>query len=103
MLFPAPDAASKVSGVPQSPQKPRAMASELWNILRWPRGQTTWPTATEANAPNGAANAFWHMRQWQMLVWRISPSTRNRTTPHWHPPESSLTTALRSRGDRRDR
>jgi hypothetical protein len=41
MWPPSPDAASKVSGVPQSPQKPRTMKFELWNSLRWPRVQVS--------------------------------------------------------------
>ena len=57
-MFLPPTAASKVSGVPQSPQKPRATLLELWKRLRSPRVHSMPAMATEANAPNGAANAF---------------------------------------------
>jgi hypothetical protein len=34
------------------------------------------------------------MRQWQMLASPSSPSTRNRTAPHWHPPEKLTASVL---------
>ena len=37
----SPASASNVSGVPQSPQKPRRIASELRNVFRWPRVQVS--------------------------------------------------------------
>src|SRR6185312_4099295 len=42
---------SKVSGVPQALQKPRATLLELWNRLRAPRVQTSWSRATVTSAP----------------------------------------------------
>jgi hypothetical protein len=40
---------------------------ELWKIAGAPRVQVRSFCFTRASAMNGWPEAFWHMRQWQML------------------------------------
>src|SRR5262245_34996 len=75
---------SKVSGVPQSEQNPRRALLELAKLLGLPRVHSrSWAVT---RAPKNPPNAFWHMRQWQIEE-RPNRDARNRTAPHWHPPE----------------
>jgi hypothetical protein len=56
-----------VSGVPHRAQNPRSAKLELLNIVGAPRVQRRFSDRRRANAMNGSPEAFWHMRQWQML------------------------------------
>ena len=53
----------KVSGVPQSLQKPRCATFELLKTAGAPRVQCRSSCLTDANAMNGWPEAFWHIRQ----------------------------------------
>ena len=70
---------SYVSGVPQSPQKPRRTVLELRKCFGCPRVQANARAATKS--PPMLAKAFWHMRQWHIDA-RPSCETANRTAPH---------------------
>src|SRR4029079_16612538 len=81
-----PSMRRKLSGVPQSAQKSRIAMEDDLNAAGLPRVQgksACWMSAKEAN---GAPDAFWHMRQWQMLIRPGAFDTAKRTAPHWQPP-----------------
>ena len=42
--------------------------------------------AMSANEANGAPEAFWHIRQWQMLTRTGAADSAKRMAPHWQPP-----------------
>jgi cytochrome c553 len=44
---------------------------------------------------NGAPDAFWHMRQLQMLARSRGSSARYLTRPHWQPPTYAIALLLR--------
>ena len=58
----------KPSGVPQAGQKYRSAIEEEWNVAGVPRVQVRFSRLMSANDANGAPEAFWHIRQWQMLT-----------------------------------
>src|SRR5260370_32131026 len=76
----------KLSGVPQSLQKSRTAIEEDWNAAGLPRVQAKSACSISANEANGAPEAFWHIRQWQMLILAGSPDSAKRTAPPWQPP-----------------
>jgi hypothetical protein len=54
----------KISGVPQSRQKPRRARSELLNQEIWPRVTRNEVFRTGPITAKGPPTAFWHIRQW---------------------------------------
>src|SRR5438874_2583751 len=76
----------KLSGVPQSAQKSRSAIEEDWNAAGLPRVQEKSACSMSAKEANGAPDAFWHIRQWQMLILAGGADTAKRTAPHWQPP-----------------
>src|SRR6478672_7738398 len=81
-----PSMRRKLSGVPQSAQKSRSAIEEDWNADGLPRVQLKSACSISAKEANGAPDAFWHIRQWQMLILAGAPDTAKRTAPHWQPP-----------------
>src|SRR5580704_140222 len=63
-----PSMRRKLSGVPQSLQKSRSAMEEERNAAGLPRVQAKSPRSMSAHDANGAPEAFWHIRQWQMLT-----------------------------------
>ena len=70
----------------QAAQKPRSAIEEERNAAGVPRVQLTSLRSKSANDANGAPLAFWHIRQWQMLIRTGAADTAKRIAPHWHPP-----------------
>src|ERR1700736_4565183 len=60
----------KLRGVPQSLQKSRSAVEEDRNAAGLPRVQAKSLFSISAKDANGAPEAFWHIRQWQMLIFR---------------------------------
>ncbi len=81
-----PSMRPKLRGVPQAAQKPRSAIEEERNAAGVPRVQLTSLRSKSANDANGAPLAFWHIRQWQMLIRTGAADTAKRIAPHWHPP-----------------
>ncbi len=69
------DSALKVSGVPQSRQKPRSASSELMNTDSVPRVTRKLSVWEPAKDPKKFPNCFWHIRQWQIPA--LSGRTEN--------------------------
>src|SRR6266700_7916614 len=76
----------KLKGVPQAAQKSRIAIDEDWNAAGLPRVQLKSVCSMSAKEANGAPDAFWHIRQWQMLIRAGVPDAAKRTAPHWQPP-----------------
>src|SRR6266567_132623 len=76
----------KLNGVPQSAQKSRSAMDEDWNAAGLPRVQLKSERSMSAKEAKGAPDAFWHIRQWQMLILAGDADTAKRTAPHWQPP-----------------
>src|SRR5258708_1870598 len=76
----------KLNGVPQAAQKSRSAMDEDLNAAGLPRVQAKSACSISAKEANGAPEAFWHIRQWQMLILAGSPDSAKRTAPHWQPP-----------------
>src|SRR6202035_4945435 len=81
-----PSRRRKLSGVPQAAQKWRSAIEEERNAAGWPRVQAKSAFSMSAKDANGAPAAFWHMRQWQMLIFRGGADSAKRMAPHWQPP-----------------
>src|SRR3981189_2905125 len=76
----------KLSGVPQAAQKSRIAMEEDWNAAGLPRVQAKSSCSMSAKEANGAPEAFWHIRQWQMLILAGGFDTAKRMAPHWQAP-----------------
>src|SRR6266403_3935312 len=76
----------KLKGVPQAAQKSRSAIDEERNAAGFPRVQAKCSFGMSANDANGAPLAFWHIRQWQMLIFTGTADSAKRTAPHWQPP-----------------
>src|SRR3954463_7343669 len=76
----------KLKGVPQAAQKSRSAVDEERNAAGFPRVQAKCSFGMSANDANGAPLAFWHIRQWQMLIFDGTADSAKRTAPHWQPP-----------------
>ena len=72
----------KLSGVPQSLQKSRSAVEEERNVAGLPRVQAKSVYSISANEANGAPEAFWHIRQWQMLTFLGGADNAKRMAPH---------------------
>src|SRR5471032_1005000 len=81
-----PSMRRKLSGVPQAAQKSRSAIDEERNADGLPRVQAKSLRSMSANAANGAPLAFWHIRQWQMLIFTGAADSAKRMAPHWQPP-----------------
>src|SRR6185312_8691258 len=87
----------KLSGVPQAEQKSRSAIDEDLNEAGLPLVQVKSPFSMSAKDANGAPEAFWHIRQWQMLILTGAAFTAKRMAPHWQPPvRTSLASAFMS-------
>ena len=84
-----PSMRRKLNGVPQAAQKSRSAIEEERNAAGWPRVQTKSLVSISAKEANGAPEAFWHIRQWQMLTLAGGAVSAKRTAPHWQPPVST--------------
>src|SRR3954468_18005137 len=94
----------KLKGVPQAAQKSRIATDEERNAAGFPRVQAKCSFSMSANDANGAPLAFWHIRQWQMLILAGTADSAKRMAPHWQPPvrtglasDAMLTPSLRKR------
>src|SRR5258707_150305 len=76
----------KLKGVPHSAQKSRSAMEEDLNAAGLPRVQLKSACSMSANEANGAPDAFWHIRQWQMLILAGGADSTKRMAPHWQPP-----------------
>src|SRR3954454_1002996 len=76
----------KLKGVPQAAQKSRSAMDEERNAAGFPRVQAKWSFGISAKDAKGAPLAFWHIRQWQMLIFDGTADSAKRTAPHWQPP-----------------
>src|SRR5258707_11007034 len=76
----------KLSGVPQAAQKSRSAIEEDLKAAGLPRVQLKSACSMSAKEANGAPDAFWHIRQWQMLILAGGAGSAKRTAPHLHPP-----------------
>src|SRR5215203_4391379 len=81
-----PPTRRKVKGVPQAAQKSRSAMEEDLNADGLPRVQAKCSCSISAKEANGAPVAFWHIRQWQMLIFEGGADSAKRTAPHWQPP-----------------
>src|SRR6185312_2570263 len=84
----------KLSGVPQAAQKSRSAMDEDWNEAGLPRVQVKCSCSISAREANGAPEAFWHIRQWQMLTLVGGTDNAKRTAPHWQPPVRTVLWSL---------
>src|SRR6516164_5330873 len=91
----SPSMRRKLKGVPQSLQKSRSAIVEDLNAAGLPRVQAKSLFSMSAKEANGAPDAFWHIRQWQMLILTGAAVSAKRMAPHWQPPVSKgLVSAL---------
>src|ERR1700752_3465756 len=81
-----PSMRRKLKGVPQAAQKSRMAMEEDWYAAGLPRVQVKYSCSMSAKEANGAPVAFWHIRQWQMLILVGGFDTAKRMAPHWQPP-----------------
>src|ERR1700688_877304 len=81
-----PSRRRKLSGVPQAAQKSRIAMVEERNAAGVPRVQAKSAFSMSAKEANGAPDAFWHIRQWQMLIFFGGADSAKRMAPHWQPP-----------------
>jgi hypothetical protein len=56
------------------------------NVAGLPLVQVKCSCSMSASEAKGAPDAFWHIRQWQMLVLVGGADNAKRTAPHWQPP-----------------
>src|SRR3954467_9368014 len=84
-----PSMRRKLKGVPQAAQKSRIAIEEERNAAGAPRVQAKCSFRISAKEANGAPLAFWHIRQWQMLIFDGTAESAKRTAPHWQPPVST--------------
>src|SRR4051812_14484315 len=77
----APPMRRKLKGVPHAAQKSRTAIEEERNAAGVPRVQAKCSFAISANEANGAPLAFWHIRQWQMLLFAGAAESAKRTAP----------------------
>src|ERR1700756_1393927 len=82
----SPSMRRKLSGVPQAAQKSRSAIEEERKDDGCPLVQAKSVLLISAKEANGAALAFWHIRQWQMLILFGAAASAKRTAPHWQPP-----------------
>src|SRR3954469_5998636 len=82
----APPMRRKLKGVPQAAQKSRSAIDEERNAAGLPRVQEKCSFGMSANEANGAPLAFWHIRQWQMLIFAGAADSAKGPAPHWQPP-----------------
>src|SRR5437763_17167770 len=75
----------KLKGVPQAEQKSRSAIEDDWNAAGLPRVPAKSSCSMSAKEANGAPDAFWHIRQWQMLILAGAFDTAKRMAPHWQP------------------
>src|SRR4051812_35469237 len=85
-----PSMRRKLSGVPQAAQKSRSAIEEDWNAAGLPLVQLKSACSMSAKEANGAPDAFWHIRQWQMLILVGAFDTAKRMAPHWQPPARTV-------------
>src|SRR6185437_2649759 len=90
----SPSMRRKLSGVPQSAQKSRIAIDEERNAAGLPRVQAKSLFLISANDAKGAPEAFWHIRQWQMLILVGAVVSAKRMAPHWQPPANRGLVAL---------
>src|SRR6266704_913485 len=64
----------------------RSAMEEDWKAAGLPLVQAKSARSMSAKEANGAPDAFWHIRQWQMLIFAGAADTAKRTAPHWQPP-----------------
>src|SRR6266480_7650662 len=76
----------KLRGVPQAAQKSRSAMEEDWKAAGLPLVQVKSAFSISAKEANGAPDAFWHIRQWQMLIFVGGADSAKRMAPHWQPP-----------------
>src|ERR1700751_6328955 len=81
-----PSMRRKLRGVPQLAQKSRSAIEEERNAAGLPLVQVKSACSISAKEANGAPEAFWHIRQWQMLTLTGAAETAKRIAPHWQPP-----------------
>ena len=81
-----PSMRRKLSGVPQSLQKSRSAIEEERKAAGLPRVHAKSLFSISAKEANGAPEAFWHIRQWQMLTFPGGADSAKRMAPHWQPP-----------------
>src|ERR1700761_3477245 len=81
-----PSMRRKLKGVPQSVQKSRIAIDEDLNAAGLPLVQAKSTCSISAKEAKGAPEAFWHIRQWQMLILAGAAFTAKRMAPHWQPP-----------------
>src|SRR5690348_1940708 len=81
-----PSMRRKLRGVPHLSQKSRSAIEEDRKAAGLPRVQAKSPRSMSAKEAKGAPEAFWHMRQWQMLTFLGGADSVNRMAPHWQPP-----------------
>src|ERR1700727_3449321 len=81
-----PSMRRKLKGVPQSRQKSRSATEDERNAAGSPRVQAKSLFSISARDAKGAPDAFWHIRQWQMLTLVGGADRAKRIAPHWHPP-----------------
>ena len=81
-----PSMRRKLKGVPQSRQKSRSAIEEERNAAGFAAGPGEIAFFDFGEDANGAPEAFWHIRQWQMLTLVGGADSAKRIAPHWHPP-----------------
>src|ERR1700742_4458169 len=69
----------KLNGVPQGAQKSRSAVVEERYAAGFPRVEAKCSFGMSANEANGAPLAFWHSRQWQMLILVGTSDSAKRT------------------------
>src|ERR1700746_3843201 len=84
----SPSMRRKLNGVPQLAQKSRIAMEEERNAAGLPRVQLKSSLAISAKDAKGAPEAFWHIRQWQMLTLSGAALIAKRLAPPWQPPTS---------------
>src|SRR5258707_9427075 len=73
----------KLKGVPQAAQKSRSAIDEEGKAEGLPRVQRKCSLGMSASEANGAPLAFWHIRQWQMLILEGAADSAKPIAPHW--------------------
>jgi hypothetical protein len=72
----------KLNGVPQVAQNARSAIEDERNVAGWPLVQRKFSRGISAKDAKGAPVAFWHMRQWQMLIRIGAAVSAKRIAPH---------------------
>ncbi len=68
--------------MPQAAQKSRSAIDDERNAAGLPRVQEKRSFGMSAKDANAAPLAFWHIRQWQMLIFVGAADSAKRTAPH---------------------